>query len=541
MASGILSALVGSFGFRTSFEVTFEKILPPVPLPIGGLTISLPPIPLPTIVPVKRSFFEAQISVEMPQPGSANKFEVTIIGLGNDIYSLLDPNNTVVHVTLGYADADSKEVIAGVLTEKHLGKAPDGCFYQATLVGRDFVFDQLQYPRQKMADFTSDKNQTIGQIAKKICQLANVPEQIKVDGPPLDSLHFAFSDKDTPLGALQALARRGNVALQVKDGKVWMGNPSDLGTDHPKPISDGTVSKPVTTRGGTPSASSSDGQDFDMAGDPTIRPNDTVIFGTDKFRIESVTHKLLSNGGYRCVGRALSADAPVGDQKAGGRPTAAQVGQAILDKLSTRERTRPAVSVGEVSDYTEGKHTTTLSVGTNPDPAMANPTVQAPMKKDTGKLPDKPIASPFAFGSCGLVVPVYSKMRTLLVHGWNDPNDAVVDGFLWTSDMTPPPNQQGDWWLCLPTQLDADNLPTGPTSDDLITKDGQRLISVKGMKITVGSSLLNQVGSRPSPGTDESLTITTDQGAKIVLSGGQIRVTDGSVTLTVGQGKVSIG
>ena len=69
-------------------------------------------------------------------------------------------------------------------------------------------------------------------------------------------------------------------------------------------------------------------------------------------------------------------------------------------------------------------------------------------------LTDKPIASPFAFDKCGLVVPVYQKMRALLVHGWNEPNDAVVDGFLWTSDMTPPPNQAGDWWLCLPTQLD---------------------------------------------------------------------------------------
>src|ERR1035438_7036619 len=131
-------------------------------------------------------------------------------------------------------------------------------------------------------------------------------------------------------------------------------------------------------------------------------------------------------------------------------------------------------------------------------------------------------------------------MRTLLVHGWNDPDDAVVDGFLWTKDMTPPPNKAGDWWLCLPTQLDADGLPTGATPADLTARDGQRVISVKGMRITIGSGLLNQTGSRPAPGSDESLIITTDQGAKLTVKGSQIQMTDGSVTLTVGSGKVSI-
>jgi hypothetical protein len=117
--------------------------------------------------------------------------------------------------------------------------------------------------------------------------------------------------------------------------------------------------------------------------------------------------------------------------------------------------------------------------------------------------------------------------------------------------MTPPPNDAGDWWLCLPTQLTADGLPTGPTTDDLITKDGQRLISVKGLKITVGAGLQNSAGSRPTPGSDEALTIEAAQGARIslktaegaevTLNGAQIQLTDGGVTVTIGNGKVSIG
>jgi hypothetical protein len=538
MASAIIGALAGfSSGFRTTFSVSFEKILAAPSVP--GVSTPLPPIiiPLPVIPPVSRSFFEADVTIVMPQAGGENHFVLNIYGLANDIFKLLDPETTLVHISLGYADGSSSEVISGLLTEKRLTVAADNCFYQAELKGVDYVFDQLQYPAANIKGFTSRKGQTVGQIAGDICDQANVPKQIKADRPPVDPLTF---DDVTPLAVLQALARRGGYAFQVKDGKVWLGAPADIGTDHLLPITDGSTSKPVTARGGKPGASPSDGQDFDMAGDPTLRPNDTVIFGTDKYRIESVTHKLARDGGYRCFGRALSADASVGDQKLGGKPTAATVSRAIQDKLAERDAARPAVSAGEVGDYTEGKHTTTVNVGAAPTPEMSNPTVQAPLRKDPGKLPDKPIASPFAFGSCGLVVPVYSKMRTLLVHGWNDPNDAVVDGFLWTKDMTPPPNKSGDWWLCLPTQLGADGLPSGPTTDDLITADGQRVISVKGMKIAIGSGLLNQSGSRPSPGSDESLTITTDQGARVTVKGNQIQLSDGSVTLTVGSGKVSI-
>jgi hypothetical protein len=534
MASAIIGALAGMpFGFRTAFTVSFEKI---PTITVLGVTVSLPPVPLPTIVPVTRAFFEADITVVMPQAGGENSFVLSVYGMGNDIFSLLDPEHTIVHISLGYGDSNSQEVISGLLTEKRLAPASDACFYQAELKGVDYVFDRLQYPAQNIKGFTSQKGQTIGDIAKKICDSANqIPNQIKAP-QPVDPLSY---DDATPLAILQDLARRGNYALQVKDGKVYMGAPTDLGADHPIPITDGGTSKPVTVRG-KPKASPSDGQDFDMAGDATLRPNDTVTFGKNKYRIESITHHLTSTKGYRCFGRAVSVDASVDDQKQGGKPTANKVARAIQDNLNGREQNRPSVSAGEVGDYTAGQHTATVNVGTVPTPDMGNPTVQAPMRKDPGTLPDKPIASPFAFGSCGLVVPVYSKMRALLVHGWNDPNDAVVDGFLWPKDVTPPPNKSGDWWLCLPTQLDAGGLPTGPTSDDLITADGQRVISVKGMKIAIGSGLLNQVGSRPTPGSDESLTITTDQGAKITLKGSQIQVTDGQVTLTVGSGKVSI-
>jgi hypothetical protein len=132
-------------------------------------------------------------------------------------------------------------------------------------------------------------------------------------------------------------------------------------------------------------------------------------------------------------------------------------------------------------------------------------------------------------------------MRSMLVHRWNEPEDAFAAGFVWTAEMTPPHNQPGDWWLCLPTQFDGDGKPTGDGIDDLIQQDGQRVIQVKGMKITIGSGLLNAVGSRPSPGSDESLTIEADDNqTKLVFKAGQIEMTDGTVKLTIGGGKVSV-
>ena len=188
---------------------------------------------------------------------------------------------------------------------------------------------------------------------------------------------------------------------------------------------------------------------------------------------------------------------------------------------------------------------------------MPNPTVQATPVDKPVALNDKPIASAFAFANCGLVVPVYPGMRSVLLHGWNEPEDAVIGGFVWTTDMTPPKNQAGDWWLCLPTQLDGNGNPTGKGVDDLIDAAGHRVIQVKGLKITIGPGLLGAVGTRPTSGPDGTLTIqsddnktvvtvmsgqveVTDGTAKLTVGGGNVVMSDGTRTLTVGSGKVSI-
>ncbi len=305
----MFNLLVGSFGFRTTFTITFEKILPPR---FDGA----PPvtIPLPTIVPIKRSFFDADITVEMTRD-TGTKFTAVIHGLGDDVYRLLEPQKTLVHISLGYADGTEAEVVAGVLQKKSQ-KAGDG-FYDVTLSGIDYVFDRLQCP-QKPISYQSQTNKTIGDIAREVCQVANVPAKVKITGPELKPISFVGV---SPLLLLRELTNRAqdptapvNIQLQIKDGTVWIGTPADIGSDHPAPVDDVGDDAPLTTSGDCMAQSPPDGKDFKIAGDPSLRPNDTITFNGTQYRLEKVTHTLSGNGGY--VVQRPGAE-PGGD---GGRP-----------------------------------------------------------------------------------------------------------------------------------------------------------------------------------------------------------------------------
>jgi hypothetical protein len=523
----MFSRLLGSFGFRTTFEVSFEKIVS---------WKSDTTLPLPTVVPISRKFFEADVTVRMDETEAANTFELKIYGMGEDIYNLLNPKQTIVHISLGYSDGKSQEVMKGLLTKKHL-QAGD-CWYEATLSGVDYIYERL-----KDSSITINKtyeNKTIGDIAQDICSIANITPNIAVPRPePLTLTAQTFSNVQ-PLKALQKVANLGDFVLQARDGKLWIGNPADLGVTTTTPITDGATSEPVVASGDSAESQPQEGQNFKIAGIPSLRPYDLVTFGTKQYRIQSIAHELKREGGYQCSGRAVSPTASRQDMQAAARPNANYAARQIGQNLAQREQKRPAVSAGEVKEYKEGQHTATVNIGQDTRPDMVSPSVQALLSSDAVPLPHKPMAAPFAFGGCGLIVPVYPKMRALLVHAWHEPDDAIVDGFLWPSDKTPPPNKQGDWWLCLPTDQDADGFPTGHTVDDLITKDGQRIIQVKGMTITIGAGLLNSVGSRPSPGSDESLTIQAGQNTKITVQDGSIELTDGQVKMTISNGSVSI-
>jgi hypothetical protein len=230
------------------------------------------------------------------------------------------------------------------------------------------------------------------------------------------------------------------------------------------------------------------------------------------------------------------------------RPTGVSgVVDRLRDLAETVHDQRPAFDVGQIERYDDGrggKHLATLRYGQTPPPEAVAPSVEVPVDLEP-LLHFKPLASPFAFHKCGLVVPVLPGMRAVLAHNRGLVNDAVVAGFIWAEQpkLQPPKNAAGDWWLCLPTSLDAAGLPTGKGVNDLTNAAGMRVIQAKGLRITVGEGTLPDVGERPQVPDDlaAKLVIEHESGATIAIGNdGAVTVDTGGKDITLKSGAASI-
>ncbi len=174
-----------------------------------------------------------------------------------------------------------------------------------------------------------------------------------------------------------------------------------------------------------------------------------------------------------------------------------------------------------------------LDYGQTPGADAVAPSVETNVDQAT-QLHRKPISSPFAWHKCGLIIPVYEGMRALLAHNRGLVNDAIVTGFLWSEQPSykRPKNEQGDYWLCLPTELDSSTKqPTGKGVNDLTDKNGLRVIQAKGLKIFVGKDKLPDVGERPAVPDAQTIVIEHESGAKITIG------SDGGVKIEAAGGK----
>jgi hypothetical protein len=259
-------------------------------------------------------------------------------------------------------------------------------------------------------------------------------------------------------------------------------------------------------------------------------------------RVARVVHSFSAAGGYTAKLRLISAAAGQRAQVTGGL-------QGVVDRVRevvSRDRgDHPAIDVGEVTEYAagaDGKHLASLHYGQQPDPEIAAPSVASPVES-TVELHGKPVASPFAFDRAGLILPVYPKMRALLAHNRGLVNDAVVTGFLWPANPPGrrPANRPGDYWLALPTGLDPDGLPRGPGANDLIDAGGHRVLQAAGLHVLVGAAALPEVGTRPDPPADASITIEHQSGTKITIDkSGAVAITTENKPITLTNGGVTL-
>jgi hypothetical protein len=264
---------------------------------------------------------------------------------------------------------------------------------------------------------------------------------------------------------------------------------------------------------------------------------------TGPLRVSTVVHRFGTAAGY-------TAELGLIEARAGERAQRHDGVRVVVDRwLGLVDRARndhPSIDVGEVTGYepgdNDGRHVASLRYGQDPDPAVAAPSVGSPVD-DTVDLHDKPVASVFAFDRTGLVVPVYPKMRALLAHHRGAVNDALLAGFLWPDDprYRRPANRPGDYWLALPTGLGDDGLPAGPGANDLVDATGHRVVQVAGLHITVGADRLPEVGTRPDPPTDSSITIEHASGTTITVGAdGAVTISTSDNPITLTNGSVSL-
>jgi len=377
------------------------------------------------------------------------------------------------------------------------------------------------------------------------------------------------------IDAIGDLAEIAGAELLVVDKKLWVGKPIavtypgmgeatrftpgvNLGTftpftNHIPDENDPGLASHLT-------ATTAEGFTFSVTGDPQLRPGHKVTVDNDDFRkggeyrIHSLVHKFNMTEGYTCSGRAIKVTVDGNGhrrERFAQQPTADSLVEGFNQLAIASRKQRPSVEIGKVKTYSPGnasdnQNTSTLYYGQVFERTESQPSVATDVfdQNDNQLAKDRPIISPFAWHKCGLVVPVWKGMKAMLTHNLSLEDDSLVTGFTWSKRpvITPPRNEPGDWWLCLPVfadDYDGSSPPGDSTkaANDLVSKSGKRVIEVKGLRITVGTDKLGNVGDRPKDADEDALVIDHKKAnIKISDSGDIVIVADSSGP----KGKVSI-
>lgn len=303
--------------------------------------------------------------------------------------------------------------------------------------------------------------------------------------------------------------------------------------------------------------------DFTVLGRPGLRAGQMVVASLQgyqnplsPFRVLTITHSFSPQSGYVCTGRAVTftpgaGNRTVSDLARQGSPRA--ISDLISGKIRDSATTFPSIDVGKVTAAKPDQRVATVVYGQDSASTAASPSVDLDIPEGQRVLLGKPVLSPFAWHKVGLSVPLYQGMRAMLSEVRDARGDAIVTGFMWANQpkMDRPAAEDGDWWLCLPTEVaGSPPLPSGKGANDLIGADGRRTIEAVGLKVNVGKSSCSDVGQRPDDADAEvflishasGTTVQIDSNGKVTVDGGgqSITLKAGGVTLTVGQGKVAI-
>ncbi|WP_105969039.1 hypothetical protein [Streptomyces geranii] len=518
---------------------------------------------------------DADITVTMTDGAAADTFEVCLINLPGRVTELIKnthaagPVNVTIH--LGYFDEPTTrtttagQVLVGRIVSVTGSVGADG-LSRTVLCGQEeggYLLRNTPVERDRRVGTESVD------LAKSLAGAAGVPlADGSTVGGPLDFTVRAGSALD----ALGALAARADVPLVVRDRAVHLGAAVGAFTD-PAPVvfdpdtnlvalSSSTAEDTGARPAFPPRAAENDVPGAEPAVLPPVRTTlDLTVLGhpglrvgqvatttglsgvpTGPLRLSHVVHSFRVGSGYTAQLRLIAA---LPGERAEVHTGVQGVVDRWRDALERGRADHPAVDLGEVTGYApgaEGGHVASLHYGQRPGPGVAAPSVASPV--DTAvELNDKPIASAFAFHRTGLITPVYPRMRAVLAHNRGEVDDAVITGFVWPDNPAQerPANRTGDHWLALPTELGEDGLPRGKGANDLTDAAGQRVIQVAALRVLVGTDSLPEVGTRPDPPTDNSITIEHQSGTMITVdSDGAVTISTSDRPITLTNGSVSM-
>jgi hypothetical protein len=509
---------------------------------------------------------DADIRVELVAGAAASSFTAVLANLPADLVDTLRHQHREggkqrpleATISLGYfddPDTQANPVLRGVVTRIRTRVSNDGLLetvlYGNELAGNRLLNTPVQADQPGMASLDGVVRQVADQARVSFrggSGLREVTDFTIRNGNGLEALRTIAEAAPAPLviadGSIligKTVGNRGSAAFSAKRNIVSQDRLQEDPEDRPPPAPPGTGPPGLTE----PTAQARTSMDLTVLGEPTIRvgqaaeyePADPKDALPGPLRVEKATHVFSTRQGYTCdVTVVVSEPGQLATRLTG----AHGVVHRFRDLAETVREQRPALDVGEVAGYDDGaggKHLATLRYGQSPPADAVAPSVEVAVDREP-QLHGKPLASPFAFHKCGLVVPVLPGMRALLAHNRGLVNDAVVAGFLWAEQprLEPPHNAPGDWWLCLPTRLDGQGMPTGKGVNDLTDKAGLRVIQAKGLRITVGEGTLPDVGTRPGVPGDlgGKLLIEHESGTTLTVAG------DGAVTLDTGGKDITI-
>ena len=526
---------------------------------------------------------DARISLEMKSGATASTFDVTLLNLPKDLVDKIKDKQTSglakkppqplqVKIYLGYLEdlpalTATDPVMVGAI--RRLKSEVNGSgLLETTLSGEELSGYTLR-TNTKFAKAWSGKTAAV-QVLKDILDGTAVS---LADGHGLSmSVEDYTLTARNRLDALQAFAQKQGIdaPLVIRDSKLFIKNSVGAGQPIATLSADENLvsqlerqdaelltDQPDEQLNSQAASTAQMAQQVVILGQPKLRAGQQVQLrlpdgSSHSYRMGNVKHLFSSSpdggGGYTC--ELILIDVPPGSN------ADIAVGVEALAKTleKTAARTAPVLlDIGQVKSYTAGKdkHVVTLNYGQSPESATIAASVQTAVD-DSVQLHNMPMLAPFAFHKTGLIVPIYPAMRALLAHNRGQVRDAIVTGFLWPNEPAyeRPQSKAGDYWLCLPTELDGTGLPTGKGVNDLTDEQGKRIIQAKSFQVLVADDALPEVGARPTPPDTGTLVIEHQSGTKIMIDkDGNISIetnskklsfTNGSVTLALNGASVEI-